>query len=170
MKSTIMFPAVITRRNLLRTSGIVGAGLALSAAIPSRAVHAACTNASVVTGVTNFTNDIGFLIDFVNVEASSNDVNNFQIANNTTQAVSNAWVPWANTEDDFPNHHFRISNSNTNATLASVWQTGGHVRFSIGDDGWTQCSSSNELIGVGASINLTLSGSSSSPKLSAKLA
>ena len=155
-------PAIITRRSFIRTTGILGAGLALGSVPDTRTLAATS-----LTGIQNFTNNIGVTIDFVNLDPTSNNVNNRQIETNTTTAVSNAWVPWADSNDDFTsnNKQMKISNSTTNDILAQVWQSGDWVYYSLNGAGWS--ANASHLSGIGKSINLTLSGTVSKPKLSA---
>lgn len=82
-----------------------------------------------VTGLHYISNLYAGEIRFTNTEY---EYNNRKIESLTTMEVGNAWIPWCDSEDQFPAHHMKIEAQNL--TLY-VWQSGPDIRYS--HDGWS---------------------------------
>jgi hypothetical protein len=81
---------------------------------------------SQVTGLQVITNNYGSQIEFANAE---NDGNNRSIPNNNTTQVGNAWIPWCDSSDAYPQHHMSLQSDDGTLKLY-IWQHGSNIRYS----------------------------------------
>jgi hypothetical protein len=109
-----------------------------------------------VTNVKRWVNDTAQVVEVWKVDGGSGRADNYTIRPGTT-FDGDMWIPWANTAEEYRNHHVTITVGGS--PLVYIWQNGDSIRFNTDDAfiaggpplaGGSGTSGGNRTIAVGA--------------------